>query len=207
MATTTPNYGWPVPTSTDYVKDGATAIEALGDAIDATVFGIGSGSKLINSSTFSGAVSHSFGSDASPIFTSTYRNYRIVIDNLFTATSEEQISFRVRSNTTDLTGSNYFFQRGSFIDASISAANSASQTSFRVGSAINDGASQIIIDICNPQTTSRTTAQVLNPQWTGGRIISNIFTGQINNTSQYNGFTIFCAQNISGNITTYGLAK
>ena len=42
MATTTPNYGWPVPTSTDYVKDGATAIEALGDAIDATVFGLGS---------------------------------------------------------------------------------------------------------------------------------------------------------------------
>jgi hypothetical protein len=40
MATTTPNYGWPVPTSTDYVKDGATAIEALGDAIDATVFGL-----------------------------------------------------------------------------------------------------------------------------------------------------------------------
>jgi hypothetical protein len=34
MATTTPIYGWPVPTSTDYVKDGATAIEALGDAID-----------------------------------------------------------------------------------------------------------------------------------------------------------------------------
>jgi hypothetical protein len=40
MATTTPNYGWPVPTSTDYVKDGATAIEALGDAIDTTVFGL-----------------------------------------------------------------------------------------------------------------------------------------------------------------------
>ena len=31
MATTTPNYGWPVPTSTDLVKDGATAIESLGD--------------------------------------------------------------------------------------------------------------------------------------------------------------------------------
>jgi hypothetical protein len=41
MATTTPNYGWPVPTSTDLVKDGATAIEALGDAADATVFGLG----------------------------------------------------------------------------------------------------------------------------------------------------------------------
>jgi hypothetical protein len=38
MATTTPNYGWDVPTSTDYVKDGATAIETLGDDIDATLY-------------------------------------------------------------------------------------------------------------------------------------------------------------------------
>jgi len=37
MATTTPNFGWPVPTSTDLVKDGATAIEALGDGIDASM--------------------------------------------------------------------------------------------------------------------------------------------------------------------------
>ena len=37
MATTTPLNGWPVPTSTDYVKDGAVAIETLGDAIDTSV--------------------------------------------------------------------------------------------------------------------------------------------------------------------------
>jgi len=37
MATTTPNYGWVVPTSTDLVKNGATAIETLGDSADATV--------------------------------------------------------------------------------------------------------------------------------------------------------------------------
>lgn len=37
MATTTPNFGWQVPTSTDYVKDGAVAIETLGDAIDASL--------------------------------------------------------------------------------------------------------------------------------------------------------------------------
>jgi hypothetical protein len=34
MATTTPNFGFAVPTSTDYVKDGAVAIETLGDDID-----------------------------------------------------------------------------------------------------------------------------------------------------------------------------
>jgi hypothetical protein len=37
MATTTPNYGWAVPTSSDLVKNGATAIETLGDSIDASL--------------------------------------------------------------------------------------------------------------------------------------------------------------------------
>ena len=37
MSTVTPNFNWPVPTSTDLVKDGATAIEALGDSIDASL--------------------------------------------------------------------------------------------------------------------------------------------------------------------------
>lgn len=37
MATTTPNFGWSVPTSTDLVKDGATAIETLGDSVDASM--------------------------------------------------------------------------------------------------------------------------------------------------------------------------
>jgi hypothetical protein len=37
MATVTPNFNWPVPTSTDLVRDGATAIEALGDSIDGSL--------------------------------------------------------------------------------------------------------------------------------------------------------------------------
>ena len=40
MATTSPNYGWPEPTSTDFVKNGATAITAMGNAIDSTVYSI-----------------------------------------------------------------------------------------------------------------------------------------------------------------------
>jgi hypothetical protein len=43
MATTTPNFGWSVPTSTDLVKDGATAIETLGDSIDASFVGLKGG--------------------------------------------------------------------------------------------------------------------------------------------------------------------
>lgn len=37
MATTTPNFGWDVPQSTDLVKDGATAIAALGNDIDTSL--------------------------------------------------------------------------------------------------------------------------------------------------------------------------
>ncbi len=40
MATTTPNFGWTVPTSSDLVKDGAVAIETLGDAVDASLAGM-----------------------------------------------------------------------------------------------------------------------------------------------------------------------
>ena len=43
MATTTPNFGWAVPTSTDLVKDGATAIETLGDSIDASLLDLKGG--------------------------------------------------------------------------------------------------------------------------------------------------------------------
>lgn len=37
MATSTPNNGWTVPTSTDLVTNGALAIQTLGDEIDAAV--------------------------------------------------------------------------------------------------------------------------------------------------------------------------
>ena len=53
MATTTPNFGWSVPTSTDLVKDGATAIETLGDSIDASMgdlLGGTSGQMLVKNS-------------------------------------------------------------------------------------------------------------------------------------------------------------
>ena len=50
MATTTPKFGWTVPTSSDYVKDGATAIETLGDAIDAS-FGSGTIIQVVTGTT------------------------------------------------------------------------------------------------------------------------------------------------------------
>ena len=76
----TPNYSWPVPVNTDYVKDGAEAIKDLGDAIDATVFGLPSGGlTLIKTQVIGSAVSSVTVSGA---FSATYDNYKIIISNL-----------------------------------------------------------------------------------------------------------------------------
>lgn len=105
MATTTPNYGWPVPTSTDYVKDGATAIEALGDAIDATVFGLGQGLKLINTTTIGTTVSSIVFNN---VFTATYQNYLVLLNtNSSTFTSTGSLNFRLRKAGTSNSANEY----------------------------------------------------------------------------------------------------
>jgi hypothetical protein len=103
MATTTPNYGWPVPTSTDLVKDGATAIESLGDAIDATLFAQAPGLVLINTTSFSAVTSVSL---ATSTFTSTYDNYKILF-RLSASGGTGYVQMRLRAAGTDNTTSNY----------------------------------------------------------------------------------------------------
>jgi hypothetical protein len=103
MATTTPNYGWPVPTSTDYVKDGATAIEALGDAIDATVFGLGSGPDVMISK---GTFTTSSAVNLSSVLNSSYNFYTL---NVYAngSSAGAALNLRFRENTTDFTSANY----------------------------------------------------------------------------------------------------
>jgi hypothetical protein len=48
MATTTPNFGWSVPTSTDLVTNGAVAIETLGDSVDVSLYNLTNASVTTN---------------------------------------------------------------------------------------------------------------------------------------------------------------
>jgi hypothetical protein len=93
MATTTPNYGWDVPTSTDYVKDGATAIETLGDDIDSSLFSITGGKNVgyqyISSASFSAASTVNVNS----VFTSTYKSYVIYVYATGTAPAGIRIQY------------------------------------------------------------------------------------------------------------------
>lgn len=51
MAGTTSNYGWSYPTSTDLVRNGASAIQTLASSIDSFIGGSSGTGKLINHTT------------------------------------------------------------------------------------------------------------------------------------------------------------
>jgi hypothetical protein len=82
MAGQTTNYLFDYPTSTDYVKDGATAIETLADDVDATLFtalgGAYPGLRLVKKQTVGTGASTVVVNDA---FSATYENYRIIYTN------------------------------------------------------------------------------------------------------------------------------
>ena len=79
MAGTTTNYGWTYPTSTDLVKDGATAIQTATQGVDTTLFtalgGNYPGLRLIKKQTVGSAVASVTVTGA---FSATYDNYKIV---------------------------------------------------------------------------------------------------------------------------------
>ena len=101
MATTTPNYGWDVPTSTDYVADGAVAIERLGDDIDATLWtalgGAYPGLRLVKKQTVGSGVGTVTVASA---FSAAYENYKIIYTG-GTASSTLPISVQLSGATTN----------------------------------------------------------------------------------------------------------
>jgi len=142
----TPNYSWPVPVNTDYVKDGAEAIKDLGDAIDSTVFGLGSGAlSLVVAET---AFTTQSEVDVNNCFTSTYTNYKVIFR--VTATSAGVTTeFRFRVGGVNSTTGHY----------STNVANYSSNTALNDITATVNGSSQQIgtptsvnqIEIFNPQ--------------------------------------------------------
>jgi hypothetical protein len=201
MATTTPNYGWPVPTSTDYVKDGATAIEALGDAIDATVFGLGSGSlSLIAQSSFTAQTQVDFTS----VFSATYQNY-LVINQLTNASTTGYESMYLLSASTPATANYYFTYQGITNAAAVNNAFGTNGGFGYIGIDYTSATDAIALSytvISRPFEAKKTT-------WTGtatfGDAIVRNGGGYHNANTSYNGLRLAAsAGNITGTARIYG---
>jgi hypothetical protein len=92
MAGQTTNYLFDYPTSTDYVKDGATAIQTLATDVDTTLFtalgGAYPGLRLVKKQTIGSAVSSVTVTNA---FSATYENYIVKISGGVASTDNEWI--------------------------------------------------------------------------------------------------------------------
>lgn len=167
-----------------------------------------SGLVHIETADFSGAVSHSFGDDTNPIFSSTFDNYFIYIYNASVVTAAGNLSFRLRANLTDLTAANYDWQRLNVNGTAVSGERLNGQTSFRVGGISPSNPAQYIIEVSNPfASLNKPISAFGNNSVSGtGNQIHQI-AGTIFNTSSYNGFTLFGANNISGTVSIYGYRK
>ena len=104
----TPNFSWPVPVATDYVKDGWEAISDLGNAIDTTVAALPSGAltKIVSTSFTAQSTI-----DFTGCFSSTYANYKLFY-YLTAASVDSTMRFRMLSGSTPNTAASYAFAVG-----------------------------------------------------------------------------------------------
>lgn len=202
MATTTPNYGWDVPTSSDYVKQGAVAIETLGDDIDASLFSITGGKDVglvkIASSTFTAQSAVTFDN----VFTSTYKNYKVMFQMTSQSVSNV-VKFRWRTSApATVSTSNYntnTFGPTNWTTSAIVTAAPAVDNAGEIGYSAT-GAITYNGDIFAPQLATQTFISGISASVDEARIKNNLF----NATTQFAGITIFGIGTITGTISIYG---
>lgn len=201
MATTTPNYGWDVPTSSDYVKQGAVAIETLGDDIDATLWtalgGNYPGLRLIKKQTVGSAVSSVSVTNA---FSATYDFYKIIMSDTISSTNSEVV-FQLTGSTTNYASCVIF---GAYSGGGVTVA-SLGTTSWGATGYFSTTGCSLNIEIGDPfkakHTSYRSLSSVMNSA--GSTISAN---GIHTLTNSYTGFTLTTTTGTitGGTIYVYG---
>ena len=235
MATTTPNFGWPVPTSSDLVKNGATAIEGLGDAIDASLLDLKGGTTgqvlakasgtdmdfswatasssamaLVKAQTSFSSVANT-GSTFDNVFTgSTYYTYLVTLDGIFAATTSDDLQIQFfASNVIQTTGyyGSCFESPPTGTTLTITGSNNASQLT--LNSVCGDDATSFTSGYFYISNVAATGKPMLNGQsFSPTTANATFFAGQSSPTITCTGFRLKSSStNITGKVTVYGLVK
>jgi hypothetical protein len=157
---------------------------------------VGSGMTLVNSTSFSGVTAVNFDN----VFTSSFRNYRIMITISQSATTV--LNFRYRTGGTNNTTSNYLSNSLGITNWSLGGvvssvpAGSSAEISYATA-----GVSQTYTgDILLPQVTTRTILNGFGLSQDEARWRPQLFNGN----TQFDGIAIYPATgNITGNISIY----
>lgn len=157
---------------------------------------------LISTTSFSSVASQSI----NDVFSSTYTNYKIIVN---CATSiNTQLDWRFRVSGSDDSNANYNFNRIEANGAStLTATGSYSQTSGGIAYiATTQGA--VCLEVFNPQASRPTFWHGLSAQFATSSFNRVNFAGAYNGTTSFTGFTLLPASgNITGEVSVYGYAK
>jgi hypothetical protein len=234
MATTTPSFGWSVPTSSDLVKNGATAIETLGDSIDASMTDLlggstdqvlaknsntnmdfkwvtpaagGSGMTLISTQTAADVATLTFDN----VFTSTYRSYVVVYTGVRSTssavTADLYFQYRYAGPTTQT--SHTYAMNGATSGSSVITLGATNSTYVPIlrnlGNSSYQASGQMFINqVGNTSELAGATGQTLDSY--GEELLNYAFWAGTGRT--YTGFIISTSSgNINGTFALYGLAK
>jgi hypothetical protein len=202
MPDVTPIYNWPIPEDTDLVKDGAEAIRDLAGAIETTVdSGADSGLVHIETQTFSAVSAVNFNG----VFSADYNNYYCRVDA--TGSTSLTLLARLRSGTTDLTSSVYFYDRVRAAGGVLSTTKTNSATSYLINTfATYESGKHFYINL--PFSTTYTTFENISNVGLGVAAETNGYYGMVNDTVSYDGISLLTSTgNITGSASIFAYRK
>jgi hypothetical protein len=157
---------------------------------------------LINTTSFSGVASQSI----NDVFSTLYRNYRILVTIDDNASNPSDLLFRLRVSGSDASGANYR-NHNIFINSSGATGNYGSTTassSWYAGVQIATTQSRGTIEVLSPFETKHTGIAALG----GGGDLTIVAGGRHTLDTSYTGFTLFPdAGTIDGTVSVYGYNK
>jgi len=208
MATTS-NYGWTTPDDSSLVKDGASAIRALGTAIDTsmnTALGTKkSGLVLLNTTSFTAVASQA----VTPVFSATYQNYLVAL-TLSGVSADGVVYMKLRSGATD-NSTGYSWAYAGFTTASVDTTTGASgQTTGMLlcstETDLNKAYYTATVNLYRPFEATVTAATAMLSGSTSAAVaMSRLGATWHTVESSFDGFNLIAsAGNITGTVRTYG---
>lgn len=168
-----------------------------------TSVSVGSGSGSVDANgavTFSGVSSLSLNG----CFSSTYENYRIVVN--LTSTDNNEFRWRGRTSGSDNTNANYVFQILEAYVSSVGASRTSGATYGYAGYLDASGTASYILDFFSPQTTRATgmSSTVLRNYAASSPVIMFINNG-FTSTTSFDSVTLYPGSGtITGTVRVYG---
>ena len=202
MATTTPNNSWPVPTSTDLVKDGATAIEALGDAIDATL-----GAYTTKGKTLLSTTTLATGTTTVSSINQTYTDLEVVVFGISCSTAMS-INFNFNGNNTKFYGSGY--RHGNGFAAAFMGYQNDTRIQMNQGATVASGNTSNIAVIKISRYSSTTSTKLATSDFNfydGSNYVMTSQMGMFNDTAAISSFTLTTSTGTfsGGTVLVYGV--